>query len=149
MPTLGTLTGCGYLYNWYAATNGTNPSAGDTTNSICPTSNTNFKLPRGGAANNYYDNDYAILNGAMYGDSGPAGDYDTAHQPNWIRDGAWQGLYSGYWGTGLGSQGLGGSWWSSTAGNATLAYYLYLDTGNVSPAGADFKRYGFAVRCVL
>jgi hypothetical protein len=149
MPTLGTLTGCGYLYNWYAATNGTNPGSGYATDSICPTSNTKFKLPRSGSVNNYADNDFAILNGAMYGDPGTFGNDDTYHQPNWIRDGTWQGLYSGYWGIGLNSQGLGATWWSSTAYDATHAYNLGFDPSGVNPANSSYKYYGRAVRCVL
>jgi uncharacterized protein (TIGR02145 family) len=144
MPTLGTLTGCGYLYNWYAATNGTNPGSGDAADSICPTSNTKFKLPTGNTSG-----DFAILNGAMYGDSGPVGGYDSLHKPNWIRDGAWQGLYSGYWTTGLNDQGSYGAWWSSTASSATNAYYLVFSTSIVNPAIYSSKYYGRAVRCVL
>jgi uncharacterized protein (TIGR02145 family) len=145
MPTLGTLTGCGYLYNWYAATNGSTATSGDATDSICPTSD--FTLPRdGGTAS---DNDYAILNGAMYGDSGPVGDSDIYHRPNWVRDGAWQGLYSGGWATSLYNQGSYGLWWSSTAVSATVAYYLGFDTSNVYPANNGGKYYGRAVRCVL
>jgi uncharacterized protein (TIGR02145 family) len=151
MPINGTLTGCGYLYNWYAATNGTGLSSVDEENenvdgSICPT---NFKLPRSGTANSYYDNDYAILNGAMYGDPDPVGDYDSPHRPNWLNDGAWQGVASGYWYAGLYYQGSNGLWWSSTAYDATIAYELGFQALSVYPADGSYKHAGFAVRCVL
>jgi uncharacterized protein (TIGR02145 family) len=153
MPINGTLTGCGYLYNWYAATNGTGLSSVSEQNrnvdgSICPT---NFRLPRSGSANDYADNDYAILNGAMYGDPGPVGGTsDNAHRLNWLNDGAWQGVSSGYWSTGLDRQGSYGLWWSSTASIDTLAYGLGITTSSgVGTAYYSSKYNGRAVRCVL
>jgi hypothetical protein len=145
MPTGGTLTGCGYLYNWYAATNGATIESGTAPDSICPTNNTKFKLPRGGETE--ADNDFAVLNGNMYdGGGASAGNYYL----NWLRDGAWQGPYSGYWYTSLYSQGSSSYFWSSTARTATNAYSLVSVFALVLPAiYSSYDSYGFAVRCVL
>jgi uncharacterized protein (TIGR02145 family) len=145
MPSNGTITGCGYLYNWYAATNGTNPDSGDATDSICPTSNTKFKLPTGSTSG-----DFAILNGEMFDGEGASGAQDIAHAANWLRDAAWQGLYSGFWTPdGLANQGISGYFWSSTASNPYYDYYLYYNATSVYPAYDNNKFYGFAVRCVF
>jgi hypothetical protein len=95
------------------------------------------------------NNDYAILNGKMYDDGAAFGTGDDLHRPNWLNDGAWQGLSSGLWSTDLYYQGLHGSWWSSTANSATTAYGLDFDTADVRPANYNYKYYGRAVRCVL
>jgi uncharacterized protein (TIGR02145 family) len=147
MPTGGTLTGCGYLYNWYAATDGTGTysfSSGDATGNICPT---NFKPPRSGSDANF--NDYAILNGAMYGDPGASDTDDAVHRANWIRDGAWQGVTSGIWFTDLLGQESSGYWWSSTPISSASAYFLYFNANNVVPTYNYLKYSGVTVRCVL
>jgi uncharacterized protein (TIGR02145 family) len=151
MPTLGTLTGCGYLYNWYAATNGTglynvSEQNRNVDGSICPI---NFRLPRSGTASLYTLNDYAILNGAMYDGGGAFGTNETAHRPNWLNDGAWQGLYSGYWYISLVSQGSYGAWWSSTANTYIYAYELAVTTTAAVPANYNQKYLGRSVRCLL
>jgi uncharacterized protein (TIGR02145 family) len=148
MPNMN-LTGCGYMYNWYAATNGTGTSSvtTDGTNvngSICPTG---FTLPRSGSVAT--TNDYAILNGAMYGDQGPFVASDSDHRPNWLKNGAWQGLYSGFWTTSLNSQGSEGNWWSSTARSDTHVYLLFFNINNVYPASYGYKYHGRAVRCIM
>ena len=45
-------------------------------------------------------------------------------------------------------QGRYGYWWSSTAYNSNLAYYLDLTTTYVNPQNSNYKDSGFSVRCV-
>ena len=42
-----------------------------------------------------------------------------------------------------------GSWWSTTAGSATVGHFLYTYPTNVYPQGNYYRGYGFAVRCVV
>jgi uncharacterized protein (TIGR02145 family) len=59
-------------------------------------------------------------------------------------------LYSGYVDSAgaLSNQGSNGYWWSSTQNNATNAYNLNVNTGNVNPQNNTNKNYGYAVRCI-
>ena len=51
--------------------------------------------------------------------------------------------------TSMYSQGTDGNYWSRTANNNNLAYYLGFNTSNVYPGtGNDVKYGGFTVRCV-
>jgi uncharacterized protein (TIGR02145 family) len=125
----GTLTGCGYLYNWYAATNGTGTYAmtsGEATGNICPTPN--FKLPTSAQ--------FTTL-------------YNQIATAGFQRTGAWQGLYSGRWGSVLETQGTIGYGRSSTAHDASSAYDLDFTENIARPTDYSIKYYGFAVRCVL
>ena len=47
------------------------------------------------------------------------------------------------------SQGSGGLFWSSTVNDASLAYYLGLNSSYVLPAGGGAKYSGLSVRCVV
>ncbi|MDR3297801.1 MAG: fibrobacter succinogenes major paralogous domain-containing protein, partial [Candidatus Nomurabacteria bacterium] len=153
-----TLTNCGYLYNWYAATNGTGKyaNAADTqaTGSICPT---NFRLPSGSSAAGgpttngtvYTAADFPVLNASMSNGSLATG--NTTNTPTgWQPSGAWGGSFSGSWGTSLANQGSNGYFWSSTAYSSTNARYARFLSSTVNPgSNLNNKLGGFAVRCVL
>lgn len=51
------------------------------------------------------------------------------------------------YGTGWSSVGSNGVYWSNTP-NGSLAYYLYFDSGNITPGNNNLRNYGFPVRCV-
>jgi hypothetical protein len=56
---------------------------------------------------------------------------------------------SGYYsGTTLNNRGSYGLYWSSSYYSATGAYNLYFYSSVVSPAGSDYRRYGFTARAV-
>ena len=42
-----------------------------------------------------------------------------------------------------------GYWWSTTAGSATVGYYLGTSPTYVRPQDNYYRGYGFAVRCVV
>jgi uncharacterized protein (TIGR02145 family) len=151
------LTKCGYLYNWYAATDGTGTYALGTSGnqaaaSICPT---NFRLPSAMSNGSTPTSngtsataaDFPVLNASMNANSLTTGS-TTSHPTNWLFSGAWQGAYSGYWLNGLINQSSTGYYWSSTAYSSTYARALTLISGNVYPDNTLGKYYGFAVRCV-
>ena len=56
---------------------------------------------------------------------------------------------SGYYGgTSLSSRGSDGVYWSSSYISETSAYNLYFNSGGVSPANVNYRRYGFPARAV-
>jgi uncharacterized protein (TIGR02145 family) len=145
-------TGCGYLYNWYTATasSGTQAtSSGYVTSSICPAG---WHLPRG-ADGTTAQNEFAVLNSAMYNGSlaGDGGTSNTQYVQNWWHTGLFAGPRSGYYYSGFGAQGFDGSFWSSSAYFSTDAWALYFNYSDVFPGMYNLgsKRYGFAVRCVV
>jgi uncharacterized protein (TIGR02145 family) len=131
-------TGCGYLYNYPAATAGTNPSSGDATSSICPI---HFRLPTGGDTG-----EFAYLNAYMAGVTPPS--TSNSYYAGWYPAGSWQGVFSGGWSNGLYFQSSDGYFWSSTAGSSSNAYNMRFYSSYVSPAVLVNKHNGFAVRCV-
>jgi uncharacterized protein (TIGR02145 family) len=134
-------TSYGYLYNWYAATNGTGTyalSSGEASSSICPA---NFRLPTGGNTG-----EFAYLNAYMAGVTPPS--TSNSYYAGWQPAGSWRGVFSGYWGNGPYSQSSYGAFWSSTADSSSVAYGMYFGSGYVLPAYSDDKYRGFAVRCV-
>jgi uncharacterized protein (TIGR02145 family) len=135
----------GYLYNWYAATAGTgtaNLVSAEATSSICPKG---WRLPTGGSSG-----DFALLNGKMNGEAGASTSSDSTHAANWQSSGAWRGVLSGNYSSGLSNQGGLGYYWSSTASPlASGAYYLAFGSSYVFPANGGNKYGGFAVRCVV
>jgi uncharacterized protein (TIGR02145 family) len=140
------LTKCGYLYNWYAATDGTgtyNTTNGNVTGHICPA---NLKLPRGSLAPNIADNDFAILNGYMVGQTSASIDNNYG---NWIFSGFWNGVYGGNWGNTMYAAGANSYYWSSTANSADYAHYLSFSKDSVNPINSYLKSYGRAVRCLV
>ena len=59
-------------------------------------------------------------------------------------------LLSGNYNTGGAyNLGVGGNYWSRTAGSAQYGYRLYLSTSGVYPTYNDTKYLGLTVRCVL
>lgn len=129
------LSGCGYMYNWMAATGGTGfieTEEEEATGDICPGENT-FKLP-----SSY---EYSMLSYAI-GTTSEA----------WNPTGLFQGLYSGRYRSSPGSQGSRGLYWSSTSVANDSARLLFTRPEDVTyPAYASdlgAKRNGYAVRCV-
>jgi uncharacterized protein (TIGR02145 family) len=136
-------TGCGYFYNWYAATNGTGTYALSTdgaqaTGSICPA---NFRLPTSTSTG-----EFAYLNAYMAGVTPPS--ISNSYYAGWQPAGSWQGVLSGYWASSLNLQSSRGYFWSSTALNSALVYYMLLYSNNVYPTTNSSKSVGLAVRCV-
>jgi len=160
-----TLTRCGYLYNWFAATYGTgNVSASmqftNVNGSICPndatagtTSLGAWQLPRGvqntGTAGNGH---FAWLSSLMNNQAAIASatTNNTTFAANWLWNGQWQGVFSGVYLSGFYSVGSYGYYWSSTATSATSAYLLAFHSSGVVPGSDGSNRQdGFAVRCVM
>ena len=52
------------------------------------------------------------------------------------------------YGTGLNSHGSSGIYWSSSLCSSAYGYYLSFHSGGVSPAGYNYRFYGFSVRAV-
>ena len=146
----GTTTGCGYLYNWYAATLGSN-AAGTTLNtgatnaglinvsladSICPK---NWHLPTGGSGGEYEVLDASLALGG-----------DGLKGSNQLIIG-FEGVYSGTLnGSGLNFQGSGGYFMSSSAyTNATNSYHMFFNSTSSYPAFNFGKSTGNGVRCSL
>lgn len=160
MP-MNTLTNCGYLYNWYAATAGTgaynlSTSGNQATDNVCPSG---FSLPT--ATSNSSDPsangtssaaaDYPVLNASMNAGALATGSTNSTYNANWLNGGPWGGAFSGgYFTSTLSNQGNYGDYWTATAGTATTARSLHFDTSVVGPGnGSDIKYYGLAVRCVI
>jgi uncharacterized protein (TIGR02145 family) len=116
MPA-GSITKCGYFYNWCAVTGDTSANCSASLNitlgnlghtpgqSICPAS---FRLPIGRAVG-----DFAYLNGMMGGDNTFSIASDVGHAANWIDSGAFEGVAGGYYApgnlVGYPNPGFGGS----------------------------------------
>lgn len=145
-------TKCGYLYNWYTATAGTGTygmiSGDSATASICPVG---WRLPNAGSGTAAMTNEFAVLNGAMAGNTNPTLTSDATTQPNWYSDGSFPATYAGYWADGFGQQGYGGLYWSVSAYSNTHAGPLNLYYSSVQPGNNKntFKRSGLSIRCVL
>ncbi|GHU07890.1 hypothetical protein FACS189431_3190 [Alphaproteobacteria bacterium] len=146
------LTGCGYLYSWSAATASTGDgiSSGNATGSICPSG---WHLPRGSTAGEFMTGEFIVLNGSMLtGVLSAALDGNTdAMRANWWANGPFSGTYAGYFnGSVWSDQGYYGYWWSSDTASDTVAYfarvsYDMLNSGNVGM----HQHYGYAIRCLL
>ena len=142
-------------YNWYSATagNGTYSTgeqgeetvAGD----ICPVG---WHLPYGGNQNGteegqnkgntsggFYYLNYILNNGST---DATASNRWRSFPNNFVYSGGWDGS-SAY------NRGYYGYYWSSTASDTNYAYYLYFNSGSVSPGVYNSnKYYGGSVRCV-
>ena len=132
----------GNYYNWYSATAGNGKqetgsnqiAAGD----ICPAG---WQLPYGGSGDT--NNGKGNTSGGFYYLNNLLGNSSNAWRsfPNNF-------IYSGYWnGSSPNSRGSNGYYWSSTAGDTSNAYYLYLYNSYVS-FYSNNKYYGSSVRCV-
>ena len=114
----------GGYYSYVAATAGINPSSGNSTYDICPAG---WKLP-------------SISNYNTLKVSYSTGDTLTAAP--------WYGTYGGdYSYSSAGGVGSRGYYWSSTAGDSTLAYYVLFDSSSVNLYGNN-KFVGYSVRCI-
>jgi hypothetical protein len=96
-------------------------------------------LATGGAGD--YTRDYGILYQL-------AGGVSNATSSTWLRTN-WLGVYSGVHVGGLGDQGTGGYYWSSTGNVTSFAYDLNFNASLVYPAHTSSRLDGYAVRCVL
>jgi uncharacterized protein (TIGR02145 family) len=148
-------TGCGYLYNWAAATEGTGVSStiGDATSSICPI---NFRLPRGGNVKNV-NNDFDQLNATMAGytsnqDSGYTTSNYYTYYTNWSPTGPWQGVFADFYGGmpggGIHNASRGAYYWSSTAYDTYNVSGLELYS-SFNPNYSLYKINGYAIRCLM
>ena len=151
-------TNYGYLYNWPAATAGESrtshdETAGDAPYSICPA---NWRLPTASRiwdddeGEYVYSGDYPDLDRAF----GGTGTGLWSGEPNiaqWQYDGAFKGVFSGYWVGDFDGQGDYGFFWSASAhpGNADGAFGAGFDADEVGPAGHNGRLAGFSVRCLL
>ena len=130
----------GYLYNWCAAMGGQNTAAcaNATTPAPVPTTNicpAGWRLPTVSPTDEFTALNTAINGGSTSSDAG------LLSNGLFQRSGNWHGSFYG--------QGSYGYYWSSTQSNATYAYYLYLVSTSVNPAGSyGYKDYARAVRCV-
>ncbi|MBQ6436219.1 hypothetical protein IJJ27_01500 [bacterium] len=130
-----------YLYDWVAAMQSTLAYYGSSTTftpphqGICPTG---WHLPTGNTSG-----EFGNLYYTAYNEDGLA--FLDATKGNFALSG---GVYGGN--GSLYSQGLDGSYWSSSAYDISGAYGLYVDydRGGASPGGDWNKRGGLAVRCV-
>lgn len=147
-------TNYGYLYNWPAATAGESRTShthedGDAPYSICPA---NWRLPtsRWDAAWENFSGDFPALDIAF----GGTGEGSWSGEPNiaqWQNEGAFKGVFAGYWWEGFNGQGDYGVVWSASArpDNADDAFGAGFDPGYVSPASYYGRANGFGVRCLL
>jgi uncharacterized protein (TIGR02145 family) len=151
--TTGSLTGCGYLYNYFTATAGSYPqSAYDSSKSnqnapysICPA---NWRLPSGRDA----DGDFGFLDKAYPPGTGAYhdGSANMITQNLWLPTVSFAGVFSGYYNSGFDYQGSYGYFWSSSVFNATYAYNLSFNSSYVYPGtSSNYRYYGRAVRCVV
>ena len=117
----------GGLYSWYSATAGTNPDSGDSAYDICPKG---WRLPTQAEYQTIINN-YGSTGAALVASNAKlqySGSCSSGHCPDYV--------------------GSDGNYWSSTAGNSLMAYYLRFG----SPyALMDFnnKYIGYSVRCVF
>jgi hypothetical protein len=171
MPA-NTVTKCGYLYNWYAATYGTGLASitndVNVTGSICPNNNNSGNATSTGAGwrvpmeipsapTNL--GDFYSLDVALGGTGGGRTDSNTEAYlaTRWIYSGAWQGIYIGGYGSGLSTlPGVLGAYWTSKAGSPSVSS----DEASILEYRNDiwwfhptstriYKRVGESVRCVL
>ncbi|MBR2997039.1 hypothetical protein IKF33_01195 [Candidatus Saccharibacteria bacterium] len=136
----------GNLYNWFAATAGTNPSSGDSVYDICPK---NWHLPSAGTdsttGNEFYTmiDDY-IISGAWHN----IGWFDVDLE-NFINTPV-SLVFSGTYDYNLFDQGMAGYWWSSTAASSNSAHnFSAYEDGFIGPRDGGGKSHGNAIRCLM
>ena len=159
-------TGCGFFYNWYAATAGTGiyetpePNV-NVTGSICPSG---WSLPSGtsdgttptSTGSSYAAADFPVLNASMLAGYLTTGTYiSEGYYQNWQYNSPWEGVFAGQRRNSFVDAGTTQIYWTSTAyqsndGIKSNARTLVVTNNLVAP-GADFatKFTGAAVRCVL
>ena len=129
----------GNLYQWNAATAGTGGtiSSQDATDSICPKG---WKLP---TSNNSNSGSFQALMNAYSISGNTAGSTAITQTPLYFNPSGY--VYSGS----LGSAGVEGDYWSSTAYSSTSnAYRLGFYSGGVYPSNVSNRYLGFSVRCL-
>lgn len=149
------LTGCGYLYNWYTATAGggvyeTVPDDSQNTNavssSICPVG---WRLPRGGHAGANAGNEFAVLNGKMYNGGYPNDNYDEGYE-NFRPTGPFSGSYAGLWTADFDGIGTDGSYFTSSASDYSVTRVAYLGYYGFDPGTGHLSMpFAGAMRCLL
>ena len=139
----------GGYYNYCAASAGSycygdgtsaGTSTGNATEDICPKG---WRLPGGGSTVNLTATPptgeyYNLYNGGF--------GYDTVTNYRNALSLPMAGYF--YYGS-PNYQGSRGYWWSSTRNDNYRMYYLYADTGRISPASYDDRYLGSSIRCVL
>jgi hypothetical protein len=146
---IDSLTGCGYLYNFYTATAATFPTedAEDGTaapGDICPAGwRMPIIYPTGSPS------DFAILNGWMAGDEAESFNGDSAHASGWQPEGTWQGALSGIaFSSSSFSQGMNGYYWSSQIFYGALDALSIVTSDSRVDFGLNSRASGLAVRCL-
>lgn len=115
---------CYSYYSYAAATAGTNPSAGAATSDICPKG---WRLPT--------QAEFNVLK-------------DTYTTGTALTAAPFRGVYAGYYDSSFNYGGSRGYYWSSTASNASDAYYLIFNS-SIANTNNYSKNRGFSVRCVM
>ena len=139
----------GNYYNWYSATAGrgtTAKSSGTTEGDLCPTG---WHLPYGNSSTGTMGGNTA--GGFYYLASSMVATASNAINSKKHRTFPNNYLYSSYViGESLNGRGVYGVYWSSTAGNGSYAYDLYLSGSRLTPGTelGGYKYYGRTVRCV-
>lgn len=142
------LTGCGYLYSWSAATAGTGDGIStdgqNATGSICPVG---WRLPTGTSSG-----EFAVLNGSMLSGTPSAAAITNTDvsRANWWSTGSFSGSYAGAFNVSMWYfQGSYSYWWSSTALSAANAYIASVSHVGLYPMDATNQFGGQSVRCLL
>ena len=155
----------GNYYNWYSATAGHGKHGSDygqgyeSPGDICPAG---WHLPKGGNKSQESTNEFwQLIVTGLNGGTKPA-NYDSSSYPyyagttegtpvsNVLRSYPNNFVYSGYVdGSSVYYRGSYGCYWSSSAYNSNVAYYLYFISSLVYP-GSNYnnKYYGRMVRCI-
>jgi uncharacterized protein (TIGR02145 family) len=155
----GSLTGCGYLYNWYTASANTGPTSfnnpGDIApGSICPA---NWRMPSGyNNTTNDLNNDFPYLNAKMYDNSADTGSVtnNAGYVANWLPTGIFRSVFSGYWIDSLPLSNIGSAsfiWSSSMRSNPSIARAFSLTSNGILYVGSNSVpgMLGAAVRCLV
>jgi len=160
---INTLTHCGYLYNWYAATGGTgfsdnNSNGYNVAGHICPTS---FDLPStvsgtGGRKTNgtsYNVADFSKLNATMASGNSTTVGNGSDTPAGWQPAGQWAGTIGTVYGAvagGFTNIGVNSAYYSSTATSSyggARAFLIYLTS--VVPGNDGRRENGVFVRCLV
>ena len=125
----------GIYYNFCAASAGSycyssSSSSGDATEDICPAG---WHLPTGDTAKGSF---YYLYNTGY-----------SANYNNFV-DALSTPLSGTFYSGTARNQGNYGNWWSSTRGNNSSMYYLYVVSSNVGPQDYRSRNLGNSVRCV-
>jgi uncharacterized protein (TIGR02145 family) len=148
------LTGCGYLYNWYTATAGTGTYAidgtagNDSVSDICPVG---WRLPKNDGSDSA-GSDVAMLNAKMNNPNATQGSIEitTTYAKNWWYAGPFAGSFSGDYGGVFENQGMLGVFWTSSAISVNIIRHIDFRAGIIYPSTASTpKTYGVPVRCLI